>query len=159
MYILKILKSFGCDLDGAMRETCKHFSSAKRKHREKKKLIVGSKEEKYTSTSWAVPREFWLRPKHWKQGEEGRALWSNRVGSIVRGFLTFCEKYDFIKWGFQGFLCASMHNLSLRQICFQIDTATSDVFLLEPLLLKELIASVPLGHYRANKLDFSHGVV
>lgn len=36
MYILKILKSFGCDLDGAMRETCKHFSSAKRKHREKK---------------------------------------------------------------------------------------------------------------------------
>jgi len=29
-----------------------------------KKLIVRRGEEKYTSTSWAVPREFWLRPKY-----------------------------------------------------------------------------------------------
>lgn len=29
------LKPFGCDLGSAMREMCKHFSSAKRKHREK----------------------------------------------------------------------------------------------------------------------------
>lgn len=50
-----------------------------------KKLIVGSGEEKYTSTSWAAPREFWLRPKRWKQGEEGQALWSNVAGSTLRG--------------------------------------------------------------------------
>lgn len=35
LYLLKISKSFGCDLEGVMRETCKHFSSAKRKHLEK----------------------------------------------------------------------------------------------------------------------------
>ena len=35
LYLLKISEYFGCDLDGAMRETRKHFSSAKRKHLEK----------------------------------------------------------------------------------------------------------------------------
>ncbi len=81
--ILKISKSFGCDLDGAMRETCKHFSSAKRKHLEKSNRR--EPKEKYTSTSWAGPRDFWLRRKLWKQGEEGRALWRSRAGSEVRG--------------------------------------------------------------------------
>lgn len=28
----------------------------------------------------AVPREFWLLPKHWERGGEGRALWRDRVG-------------------------------------------------------------------------------
>lgn len=40
-----IMKSFGCDLGGARRETY-------RKKNILKKLITGSGEEKYTSTSW-----------------------------------------------------------------------------------------------------------
>lgn len=96
-------KSFGCDLDGTVRETCRHFSLLP-KENILKKLIVGSREEKYTSASWAGPREFWLRPKRWKQVEEGRALWSkpgrehsegglgNQEMVYVGTNVTFCQK-------------------------------------------------------------------
>lgn len=150
------------------------FCQKTRKKNILKKLIVGSKEEKYTSTSWAAPREFWLRPKHWKQGEEGWALWSNDVGSTVRGVryikkkkrrggggLTLANMQLFCEMLFSGFSNA------LRKIRFHLLTGIflkifpSDRFPdynrpqdFQPPTV--LIASVPRGHYSANKLAFSH---
>lgn len=62
------------------RETCKHFSSGKRKYLEKThRCELGGK---IYLNILAVPGEFWLRPKHWEQGEEGRALWRDGVGGM-----------------------------------------------------------------------------
>lgn len=54
------------------RETCKHFSSAKRKHLEKTNRWEWG--GKIYLNILAVAGEFWLQPKGWELGEEGHAL-------------------------------------------------------------------------------------
>lgn len=55
-----------------MKETCKHFPSAKRKHLEKTNRWEWG--GKISLNILAVGRVFWLESKGWQLGEEGRAL-------------------------------------------------------------------------------------